>query len=462
MLFKHDSIVKKNGVYSIPKLVNVKTNAVLDKAIFKELWHNFSFGSSEIDIDNVADISFSVGNADKLSCENNAYAINVTPQGIALTAKNEKNLIYAYLTLLDLISAMDEGESVIHCCEIYESPYIENRMIHFCVFPETELWEIDRFVRMCGVMKYTHIVIEFWGMLKYDCLKELAWENAFTKEQIRPIIKTANELGVEIIPMFNHWGHAAQSRVACGKHTVLEQNPNLAYLFTDGGWCWNVKNSKTRELLKSIRAELLELCGKGSYFHIGCDEAYGFSYSPSEIEDITQFINETAEELDALGRKTIMWADMLIYTKIPNTYGTAPNEQCCETIKNILGKNVITADWQYNCTDFPVETSQMLQKSGFDVILCPWSQVYKNTNACLETVKTSGLYGIMHTTWHTLSTGTMHIGKVADACWSKNYTLNEPTHYMVKTAEFIRKVYPSGGIYEKSGWVKYQTGDFLL
>ena len=47
-------------------------------------------------------------------------------------------------------------------------------MIHFCVFPETTLFEFRRFVRFCGVLGYTHFIPEFWVSLKYDALKELA------------------------------------------------------------------------------------------------------------------------------------------------------------------------------------------------------------------------------------------------------------------------------------------------
>lgn len=136
---------------------------------------------------------------------------------------------------------------------------------------------------LCGTLKYTHIVLEFWGMYKYDCLKELSWEQAFSKEEIRPLIQTANDLGMEIILMINHWGHASQCRQMYGKHTVLSQNPKLQYLFSDDGWRWNINTPKTKELLRKIRSELIELCGNGEYFMIGCDEADGFGFSESDL-----------------------------------------------------------------------------------------------------------------------------------------------------------------------------------
>ena len=85
----------------------------------------------------------------------------------------------------------------------------------------THLFSLKRLIRIAEVSQYTHVVIEFWGMLKYDCLKELSWENAYTKEQILPIINEARELGLEPVPMFNMLGHASACRICGGKHVVL-------------------------------------------------------------------------------------------------------------------------------------------------------------------------------------------------------------------------------------------------
>lgn len=70
-------------------------------------------------------------------------------------------------------------------------------------------------------MKYTHVVLEFWGMLQYDALPEMAWpEKSFSKDQIKPLIQAAHSYGMEVIPMLNHLGHATQSpgllRTPCG------------------------------------------------------------------------------------------------------------------------------------------------------------------------------------------------------------------------------------------------------
>ena len=81
--------------------------------------------------------------------------------------------------------------------------------------------------------------------------------------------------------MINHLGHAAQSRVSMGRHTVLNQNPRMQLLFEPDGWTWCTTSSTARKLLSDVRSELMELCGDGEYFHLGFDEAYSFATCPN-------------------------------------------------------------------------------------------------------------------------------------------------------------------------------------
>lgn len=455
MVFEHKNATERDGELHIEKEVFAKANAVLDKTVLREFWKGFTFGGSEIDFTRVDDFTFSVGKAKKIECENYSYAINVEREGVFISADGEKSLIRAFVTFLDLIKCDEDGVPTVKCVEIKEKALIEKRMIHFCIFPETELWQIERFIRLCGALKYTHIVFEFWGMYKYECLKELAWECAFSKEQIKPLIQTANDLGMEIIPMFNHWGHASQSRQIYGKHTVLSQNPKLQYLFTDDGWRWRIQSKKTRELLRCVRRELTELCGEGEYFLIGCDEADGFGFSKEESDEICEYINEIAGELAARGRKTIMWADMLLapdpsYNK-ENAYCTnAPTKQASDYLLEHLDKNIILADWQYEVKKAPAETSLLLKEKGFDVLLCPWSIGWENVTACIDTVSEHKLCGLLHTTWHTLSNGMPHVLKAAVNCQSECERTGQV--YATHTAALLRKAYPCDGDYDKAGW----------
>ena len=456
MVFEYKDIIKKDGFFKIDEKVHAKVNAVLDKAILKDFWNGYTFHRSTISMEHTSEINFCIGNPKKILTGEYSYAINIDSNGIFVTASSEKNLIYGFMALLDCINADENGCLKADCCEIYDSPAVDRRMIHYCIFPGTELWEFQRFVRLCGALKYSHIVVEFWGTLKYDCLPELCWENGFEKDMIRPVIKEANDLGIEIIPMFNHWGHASMSPVMKGKHTVLDQNPKLHYLFSDDGWCWNIKNAKTRLLMKNIRAEFTELCGKGGYFHIGCDEAYGFGYTEEEMDGVCDFINEINSEIEKSGRKTIMWADMLLhngesYNKNNLYTAAAPSESASQYITKHLNKNIITADWQYESKYAPIETAVALKNAGFETLVCSWDRSMENCKACVKTAIEHNLSGVLHTTWNTLSSGTWYVTEVAYECWGGK--TRKPNGILpTQTASVMRKVYFVDKDYKKAGW----------
>ena len=465
MIFNPKNLTKNEGSFVFSGNVQATANACLNKSIFCDFWKNFSFQVSTLAISESDEYIFSVGNAKKLSLDGHEYSINIEPCGICVYAETEKDLINGFMTLLDRFKAVDVGNDTavaLECCEIRDSAEIKNRMIHYCIFAETELWEIQRFVRLCGALKYTHIVMEFWGMLKFDCLKELSWTHGFEKEQIKPIIKEANDLGLEIIPMFNHWGHAPAGRVMHGKHVVLDQNPSLQSYFSEDGWCWDISKPKVRALLRKVREELIELCGSGKYFHIGCDEAYNFEFSEENMNFLADFINEINDEMTALGRRIFVWGDMFLYRydhyNPTNKYTcNAPTVEVEKFFLNHLNKNIIIADWQYRAFEAPVETCSVFKTAGFDCILCPWDEGKAQIDSALQTIKDQSLMGYMHTTWHTLSRGMCYVTYMGVGGFEsiKDY---KGVSVRPHTAALLRKVMPINGDYAKAGWAKFDIG----
>ena len=462
MIFTHQKLTEKVGVFNIKSQEKALANKVLNTKTLKEFWHSFTYKTSSIEIEEVSEFIFKIGNAKKPNIMGNDYAINVESEGVYVIAKDGKSLIKGYITLLDLIIMRDKDCVSINAIEFSETPRIKNLMVHYCVFPDTKLYEVERFIRLAGAVKYTHIILEFWGMIKLDALKELSWQHGYTKQQIKPLIKMANELGIEVIPMFNHWGHASACRVMHGKHVVLNQNPSLQYLFSSDGWCYNIESPAVKTLLKNIRNELIELCGDGEYFHVGCDEAYGFEFTNDSVNGFCNFINEIASELKLKNRKVIAWGDMFISKhaefNAQNRYtANAPDLETETTILNNIDKSVIIADWQYDATSYPVESSEVVKKAGYRVVICPWDRGIKQTDACVETAVKKELFGIMHTTWHTLTSGMPHV--VRTACLSLNENADGGyVKYATGTAEILRKAFDSCGDYEKSGWSPYEIG----
>lgn len=458
--------MEKKG-FSFEKNLHGRGDTCLDTAIIRDLWKGFCFQAGELYLEPTEELIFAVGEEEVPELQGGKeFALRVSSRGIALVGRDRACLIRGMMVLMMRIECVDlrEGSEsffIESCC--LDSRYsIENRMIHFCVFPETSPVFVKKCVRLAAVMQYTHVVLEFWGMLKYDCLRELAWENAWSKDEVRALVREIKDMGMEAIPMFNHLGHAAGCRVSGGKHVVLDQNPRLATLFAPDGWAWNITSPEAKELLRKIRVELYELFDGTDYFHLGCDEVYSYEKGDEDQRLMREYLCELVEEVKGEGRRPIIWGDMLLNEEACGV--TRPYFCGCDTPENAekliaaLPKDTIIADWHYDVMEAPIKTSVYLRDKGFEVIGVPWFE-YANSQAHVDTVKNSGLLGVMVSTWHTLAQRMPHI--VMDAvqmgAYQSPWSGSAGHKIETETAALLRKVMFVEGNYQEAGWTDAQV-----
>lgn len=434
--------------------INIPTN--VDNFVIEELLQNYTYGAKWNIICKLNNC-ITMGNYKKSNRGNGEYVINVTDDGVYVEGCDYCATMRGFLTLLEKIKYSAEDDFFyIENCSITEKPLVDFRCVHLCIFPETKLDFLKKCVRSCAIAKFSHIIFEFWGMLKFDCMKELSWPFAYSKEEIKNIVIEANALGVEIIPMFNHLGHASACREINGKHVVLDQNPCYEYMFDSYGWIWNFKRNDVYELLSKIRNELMEVCGEGSYFHIGCDEAYSIGSDEEEALKMAEYLNRVSNELQSKGRRAIMWHDMLLSKEEFEGYVATSTLKTSDILIQNIDKNIIIADWQYSCHNETWKTSQKFKENGFDVVCCPWDNS-KNIKEAVDTVTTNELYGIIHTTWHTLFRGfreMIYAGVISYGTTKGN--LDDIRRFYC--ASVARKALPAYGEYEKCGWSEKMTG----
>ena len=303
--------------------------------------------------------------------EGKEYAITVDENGVAVAGKDYGGLMRGFFALIMKIEQMN-NQFVIGFAEEQSKYILQNRMIHICVFPENDLYFIKKLIRLSALCQYTHIVIEFWGMLKYDCMSELAWPHAFAKEQAKELIDECRDLGTEPIPMLNQLGHASASRVRYGKHVVLDQNPKLQRLFTPDGWAWNIESEEVKRLLARVRHELYELFGEGEYMHVGCDEAYFISRNAALRQQLPTYLKELTDEVESEGRRPMLWMDMLLEKGVYQNCYTVGEKDEVEKIRNATALSTVFVDWQYDCAEIPIPTLHSLKDCKRDVIGAPW------------------------------------------------------------------------------------------
>ncbi len=414
---ENDSFYRFSGNITISYNENFPKKRTLQ--LLEEFWNNFTGGMSKAEFkkdDTLPLHTLSAGGV-KAACEEGyEYSASVTELGFGAAAKDHIGLIHAMMTLLQLIQPEridNDNLDKFHmsCSEISDKPALEVRSFHISFLPGM-LQTVHQTVRMCGLMKYSHLLIEFFGSVKLDSFPEMAFENAYEKSEILPILEEAAALGVELIPMFNCFGHAALADNSVGVHAVLNRDLKYAALYEPDGWSYCLSNPKTLEILKNLRREIIDMCGEGKYFHIGGDEAHSLGTCDvcrkKPIENLyADYINEIVEEMKPMGRRVIMWGDsMLEYDRFANctdrlghkyeaSTGTQPDGY---KALELIDKSVIINDWQYNIWDENVRTSEYFAKKGFDVITASATEVI-NTDAMCNASKKHGWLGEMQTVW---------------------------------------------------------------
>lgn len=435
-----------------------------------DLWRRFACTAGTLSIREDASLpahTARMGTAEIALKPEDAYAIRVTNEGACVAGRDDLSLLHGLFTLLQLLRplCLEAGaeELAIDCAEIHDHPVLRHRSLHVCVFPETTLEVLERTIRLAAFTKFTHIVLEFWGTLRLDCFPELGWaDHSFTKAQLRPLIALANALGLEIIPMINHLGHATQSRGCTGRHTILDQNPRLALLFEPDGWTFCLSNPKVHTLLREVRAELIDLCGPGEYFHLGCDEAYSYASCPLCREKdkpgmLADYLNGLSEELAAQGRRGIIWGDALLDNtawKSPHIATSRPDQQTHLALER-LDRRLIIADWQYYLKTPEMPTAEYFKGLGFEVLACPWDD-NGNATALAAAADRLSLPGVMVTTWHHLQAMLRNLHELGASAWSGEAYQSNPGQW-VQCAALLRKVMPEANCFDRSGFLPQET-----
>lgn len=460
------------GTLTLGAHTEIRLGEAMDSSCAGELqslWKGFTCRKGELAVSwdrslNPAEAVLGAGAPLKLLPEDE-YALAVVPSGARVLARDVAGLTHGLFTLLQLILPRGQKEDMrfeLPEAEIHDHPRFPVRALHLCVFPDNNLLMIEKAIRLAGLMKFSHVILEFWGTLRYDVMPELAWpERSFSKQEARSLTELCRRLGMEVIPMFNHLGHATQSRVRYGRHVVLDQNPALAPLFEPDGWTWCLSNPETRRLLRAVRGELMELCGPGEYFHLGCDEAYSFATCPECVAKdsahlLAGYLNELTEELAAAGRRPMVWADTLLEQGAWEAPTIASGTSECPTHQALplLDRRMVMADWQYSIQEPRVPSGEHLMRSGFDTLLCLWNRS-RNIKALCAAAGQMNAMGVLLTTWDTLPDMMQSFGDMAECVWH-----GETARWSgraTSTAALLRHVMPHPLPYREAGFNPWEV-----
>ena len=430
--------------------------------------------------------NLSVNASKKGGCGQEGYKIDISKTLISVSADTVDGIRNAMKTLRQLAEpvrglARTEDFFLVPC-SIKDAPVLAFRGIHFCIFPETKMWDLEKKIRLAAYHKFNYAVIEAWGVFPFASHPELSWTGkTIDPKELKRLIRLGKELGITLCPQFNILGHASEARGCTAKHTVLDFAPELEVLFEPGGWTWCLSNPYTRQVLADAIAELLEFYENPPYFHIGCDESLDFatcrdcrrSNREKLLLDHLTFFNDL---IRSRGARTVMWHDMLLVGG-PEYSGYIAFGKEADGLASLwkkLPKDIIIADWQYGYPQKPGSkkeplwpTNKFFHDHGFDVLVCPFLNPM-GVRSQAKSAKERNLMGLLETTWHKSHSNPSiqtEFVTASDAAWNGGESrLDEckingfASDYSIATHLHMRQICQDMGIteYEQTGFTDYQ------
>ncbi|NOZ45465.1 MAG: family 20 glycosylhydrolase [Chlorobi bacterium] len=301
---------------------------------------------------------FFTSNAKIDSLGNEGYKLTVNQQGVSIVANKGAGLFYAVQTIRQLIEK-DNKIVKIQYCNIYDKPLYKWRGLHLDVsrhffdikfikkyidnmskyklntfhwhLTDDQGWriEIKKYPKLVTIgSKRSETVIEknfnpFIG-------DGVPYEGFYTQEQIKEVVKFAEQRYVTIVPEIEMPGHSQAALAAYPEYSCTGESCKVLtkWGITDNIYC---PYEKTFTFLQNILDEVMELF-PSEYIHIGGDEVPKTQWKKSDFcqelikkENLkdenglqSYFIGRIEQYLNSKGRYIVGWDEILEGGLAPN------------------------------------------------------------------------------------------------------------------------------------------------
>lgn len=287
------------------------------------------------------------------------YRLTAAPGGIAVEARTYRGAAWGTVTLLQGI-AHDGGRVLLPRLTIEDQPAASYRGLLIDVARQWHPVETLRpIIEMCRLYKINYLQLHLNDQESFTfpskAFPELATpKRSYTLEQLKDLVRYADERGVTIVPEMSGPGHhAGNLRKLWGRGNTLD-----------------IANEKTYEGMKVLIGELCEVFASSPYIHVGADEGSFGHLGKSDEEKaymqkhglkgglLDHYLARIDQVIKGYKRQTICWEGF---------HGDGGG----------LAKDVIVMPYEsmYN-------TADKLVKHGFSVINTAWKPLYVVGSKC--------------------------------------------------------------------------------
>ncbi len=315
------------------------------------------------------------------------YALDVTPQGIRVSARDDAGLFYGAVTLWQLLTPdAKQGAVDVPALAIHDQPRFAWRGLmldsvrHFQTVEEIERL-LDQMAQHKLNTFHWHLTDDQGWRIeikRYPKLTKIgAWRTPpdaghdgeprryggfYTQAQLREVVAYAAARHITVVPEIDMPGHAQAAVAAYPQFGVTGQRPPVSTDWGVNPYLYNVDDA-TFEFIGNVLDEVMALF-PSTYIHVGGDEAIKDQWRASPAvqakmhalgitgEDALQgwFIDRVGQYLDQHGRKLIGWDEILDGDNVP--------------------ADATVMSWRG--TDGAIKAAMM----GHDVVMAPAPQLY--------------------------------------------------------------------------------------
>ena len=431
LFFSCQSQLEKQGDFNplpLPQQFEIKGASILK---CDDILHYFASG--EVDLPVRGDLLNTLQAAEKpsqaqvicridtsLDLKAEGYTLDISRKKISITGKDRAGLLYAFMTLEQLMEDAEEQDVSLPRCSIKDYPLLSYRAIHLDVKHHLEKtgYYYRLMDRLAGY-KVNAIIAEMEDKIGYERRPEVGSADALSIAEWKDLSDYAKERNIEISPLIQGLGHASFI-LKHDKFKDLCDDPN-------SDWAFNPLDPGTYEVQFDLYQDAMEATPYGRYLHVGGDEVHttgrGSGRSPLELQLI--WLNRVCEFAGEHGRIPIFWDDMPlkhagVYRPMFNTELTREevDKIWVESEPRLLAfldqfpKNCIYMRWNYSSPQAAGNEKAMewFRKHGMQVmgatagqtrwVLMPQNESnMENIRSFAEISVNSGINGLLLTLW---------------------------------------------------------------
>src|SRR5690606_25282344 len=244
------------------------------------------------------------------------------------------------------------------------------------------------------------LVMEWEATYPFEKHPLIPNQYAYTREQVIDFIAYCENLGIDVIPLQQSFGHV-EYILRYYKYKELREDQK------DFSQINPLKEELAKELFRELYSDLIST-HKSEYIHIGGDETYLLGHSKESQKKVAEvgkgrlygdYIKLLCELVVSLGKRPVIWADIAM--KYPDALKGLP-------------KQTIFIDWNYGWDINMFGKHSNLLNSGFEIWGAPsirshpdnyfvtqWEKHFKNIRDFIPLAKEFNYKGIIMTSWST-------------------------------------------------------------